>query len=118
MRFLIDENVPLTVANALRDLGHDCFVVAESDPQALDPDILAQARREQRVLVTFDSDFSRMIFKELLPPPPGVIYMQSRPEHATLVGERFVALFRHGDVDPISQFIVIDPGGIRSIPLH
>ena len=118
MRFLIDENVPLIVARALRGLGHDCFAVAESDPHALDPDVMAQARREERVLVTFDSDFSRMIFKELRPAPPGVVYMQSRSEHATLVGELFVSLFREGALDPISRFIVIDLGGVRSIPLH
>jgi predicted nuclease of predicted toxin-antitoxin system len=118
VRFLIDENVPLVVAKALRQLGHECFVVAEQSPSAVDPDLLAQARAEQRILVTFDSDFSRLIFRELRPTPPGVVYMQSRPEHATLVGERFLSLFRDGSLDPISRFIVIDLGGVRSIPLQ
>lgn len=119
MRFLIDENVPLLVAKALRSLGYDCFVVAEVSPRAMDPDLLAQARNEDRVLVTFDSDFSRLIFAELAPPPPGVVYMRSRPEHAQSVSESFLALFREGAIDPISKFITIETGGIvRSMLLE
>ena len=119
MRFLIDENVPLLVAKALRSLNYDCFVVAESSPSALDPDIMEQARREGRVLVTFDSDFSRLIFGALSPPPLGLVYMRSRPEHARLVAESFLGLFREGLIDPISHFITIETGGIvRSMPLE
>ncbi|UZK65680.1 DUF5615 family PIN-like protein [Sphingomonas sp. M1-B02] len=119
MRFLIDENVPLLVATALRSLGHYCFVVAESSPSALEPDIMAQARREDRVLVTFDSDFSRQIFGALSPPPLGVVYMRSRPEHARIVAESFLDLFREGLIDPMSHFITIETGGIvRSMPLE
>ena len=119
MRFLIDENVPLLVAAALRSLEHDCFVVAESAAQSVDPDLMALARQEQRILVTFDSDFSRLIFHDLKPAPPGVIYMRSRPEHAPLVAETFIALFRAGAIDPIFHFITIETGGlVRSMPLE
>ena len=106
MRFLIDENVPLLVATALRSIGHDCFAVAESAAQAVDVDLLALARHERRVLVTF-------------PAPPGVVDMRSRPENAELVSESFVALFRDGRIDPMSHFVTIDTGGIiRSTPLE
>ncbi|WP_373490642.1 DUF5615 family PIN-like protein [Parasphingorhabdus sp.] len=119
MQFLIDENVPFLVARALRQLGHDCLVIAETDARAPDPDIMARARREERILVTFDSDFSRMIFHELRPPPPGVVYMRSRPEHAVLVADTFLALFRDAAIDPMSRFTVIEVGGVvRSMPLE
>ena len=119
MRFLVDENVPLLVAVALRELGHDCFVVAEAGSQSVDIDIMAQARREDRVLITFDSDFSRMIFQELRPAPPGVVCMRSRPEHARLVADSFVALFRAGAIRTMSRFTVIEMGGVvRSMPLE
>lgn len=119
MRFLIDENVPLLVAKTLRQLGHDCLVIAETDARALDADIMVKAREEFRVLITFDSDFSRMIFHELRPPPPGVVYMRGRPEHAKLVADTFVALFRDAVIDPMSRFIVIEIGGVvRSMPLE
>ncbi|WP_375382817.1 DUF5615 family PIN-like protein [uncultured Sphingomonas sp.] len=117
MRFLIDENVPFVVVITLRELGHDRFAVAESTPSALDPDIMAQARHEDRVRVTFDQDYSRMIFREGQPAPSGVVYMQSRPQHAALVGDLFLTLFRTGAIDPISRFVVIEPGTVRSMPL-
>lgn len=118
MRFTIDENVPLRAATALRSLGHDCLVIAEADSQAQDEDVMERSRRENRVLVTFDSDFSRMIFHELLPPPPGVVYMRGRPDQALLVSETFVAMFAAGGVDPIGRFIVLEPsGGFRTLPL-
>ena len=119
MRFLVDENVPLLVAKALRSSGHDCLVVAESAARTADPDLLARARAEGRVLVTFDSDFARMIFHELAPPPPGVVFMRSRPEQAKVVAESFVDLFHAGRIDPMFHFITLDLGGIvRSMPLE
>lgn len=118
MRFTIDENVPLLVATALRSLGHDCLVIAHVDPQAVDEDIMAQSRGEERILVTFDSDFSRMIFHELQPPPPGVVSMRGRPYQSRLVSEAFVAMFTDDAFDPLGEFIVIDAGGgVRILPL-
>lgn len=118
MKFVIDENVPLLVATALQSLGHDCLVIASIDPRATDADIMVQARREERVLVTFDADFGRMIFHELQPPPPGVVYMRRRPEQALLVSEIFLTLFTSGELVVLGRFVVIEPGGeIRTMPL-
>ncbi len=118
MHFTIDENVPLLVATALTSLGHDCFVAARAAHRAVDPDIMTLSRRERRILVTFDSDFSRMIFHELRPPPPGVVYMRGRPEEARLVSELFLTMFRNNQISLDQRFIVIEPNGdVRSLPL-
>ena len=118
MKFTIDENVPLLVATALTSLGHDCLIIARDAAQSIDGDIMARSRDEARILVTFDSDFSRMIFHELLPPPPGVIYMRGRPDEARLVSELFVTMFAGGALDPVEHFIVIEPNGdTRTLPL-
>ncbi|MEG3087169.1 DUF5615 family PIN-like protein [Sphingomonas sp. PB4P5] len=118
MRFTIDENVPLIVARALRALDHDCLVIAEADPAAHDDDIMGRSRNEDRILVTFDADFSRMIFHELQPPPPGVVYMRGRPDQALLVSQTFIAMFGKGALEPRGRFIVIEPSGdVRSLPL-
>ena len=119
MRFTIDENVPLLVATALTSLGHECFVVAAEAHRAEDPDIMAFSRREGRILVTFDSDFSRMIFHELRPPPPGVVYMRGRPEEARLVSNLFLTMFRSNQLALADRFIVLEPNGdVRSLPLE
>lgn len=118
MQFTIDENVPFVVAKALRSMGYDCCVIAEVDPRANDHDIMARSREEGRVLVTFDADFSRMIFHELQPPPPGVVFMRGRSDQARLVSETFIAMFQIGAIDPVGHFIVIEPSGeVRILPL-
>ena len=119
MRFTIDENVPLLVVDVLASLGHDCFVVAREAHRLQDDNVMAFSRREGRVLVTFDSDFSRMIFHELQPPPRGVVFMRGRPEKAKLVSQLFLTMFRDGQLALDHRFIVIEPNGdVRSLPLE
>ena len=119
MRFTIDENVPLLVATALTALGHDCFVVARQAHRSPDKNVMEVSRREERVLVTFDSDFSRMIFHELQPAPLGVVYLRGRPEEARLVSELFLTIFATEQLALDHRFIVIEPSGdVRSLPLE
>lgn len=61
MRFLLDENVPRAVAQALTDLGHD-VVLATEVVAAGSPDhvVATAALQDERVLVTHDRDFRRI----------------------------------------------------------
>jgi hypothetical protein len=43
LRFIIDESTGAAVVEYLRSAGHDVLAVAETMPQAGDPDILAHA---------------------------------------------------------------------------
>jgi predicted nuclease of predicted toxin-antitoxin system len=62
MELLADENIETEWIQALRDDGHDVVRVVDIDElgvSATDPDVLAVATREDRVLLTADqSDFS------------------------------------------------------------
>ncbi len=60
MRFLANENVPLEAVQALRKSGFDVAWVRQSAPGMIDPEVLAWAVREQRVLLTFDKDFGEL----------------------------------------------------------
>ena len=79
MRILIDENVSRGVASALADAGHEIELVAECLRSADDRQVLAHAISIKAVLVTFDSDFGRMIFAESHPSPRAVIFLRSPP---------------------------------------
>jgi predicted nuclease of predicted toxin-antitoxin system len=63
MNFLVDESTGSAVAEYLRRAGHDVLAVAEAMPQADDPDILARAVGEGRLIVTNDKDFGELIFR-------------------------------------------------------
>jgi predicted nuclease of predicted toxin-antitoxin system len=63
MKFLVDESTGSAVAEYLRSAGHDVLAVAEAMPQSEDPDILARAAGEGRIIVTNDKDFGELIFR-------------------------------------------------------
>jgi predicted nuclease of predicted toxin-antitoxin system len=60
MRLLADENFPGAAVTALGAVGHDVVWVGAVAPGTSDPDVLAWAAREQRILLTFDKDFGEL----------------------------------------------------------
>lgn len=61
MRFLLDQNVPNSVAVALRALDHDVLLVREILPtDASDPLVGTAAEQDNRVLVSLDRDFQKL----------------------------------------------------------
>ena len=63
MRFIVDESTGAAVVRHLHAAGHDVLAVADEMPQAGDPDVLARAAHEGRILVTNDKDFGELIFR-------------------------------------------------------
>lgn len=58
MRFKVDENLPIEVADLLTAAGHDAATVNDQGVGgAKDPDLASLVRREKRVLLTLDSGF-------------------------------------------------------------
>ena len=55
MRFLADENFRTDVINFLKSLGHD---IKKVPPRSSDTIVAALAKRENRILLTNDIDFS------------------------------------------------------------
>ena len=59
MRFKIDENLPVEVAELLREDGHEANTVLEQGLGGRgDPDIASICQREDLALITLDTDFS------------------------------------------------------------
>lgn len=59
MRFKVDENLPLEVAEMLQQAGHDAATVLEQHLGGSDDaQLAALCQLEGRVLVTLDMDFS------------------------------------------------------------
>jgi predicted nuclease of predicted toxin-antitoxin system len=62
VRFLVDENLPVRFADLLRTAGHDAKHIAEYGLEgAPDDEVMARARRDQRVVITYDADFATML---------------------------------------------------------
>ena len=59
MRFKIDENLPIEIAELIINAGHDAKTVNEQQLKgSKDPVLIDLCRSENRVLVTLDTDFS------------------------------------------------------------
>jgi predicted nuclease of predicted toxin-antitoxin system len=63
VRLLIDECVARPLAEALRERFGDVVYVGDVSQGAPDRDVLEQAVREKRVLVTEDYDFGELVFR-------------------------------------------------------
>ncbi|HTK38921.1 MAG TPA: DUF5615 family PIN-like protein [Pyrinomonadaceae bacterium] len=74
--FLANENISRTSVNILRDSGHDVIWVAESFPSIKDEIVLALAKLENRIIITFDADYGELIFGRKIGVPFGVIYLR------------------------------------------
>ncbi|HEX6778586.1 MAG TPA: DUF5615 family PIN-like protein [Ktedonobacterales bacterium] len=112
MRFLLDENADYELATFVRSLGHDITTIVEDYTRSTeDPDILAIANRENRVIITNDKDFGELIFRRRLP-NKGIILFRLGNE-AVEIKQRWLLKVLAEHTHQIGQFIVITDRGIR-----
>jgi predicted nuclease of predicted toxin-antitoxin system len=62
VRFLIDRCAGKRLADRLRQQEHDVFESQERGADPGDRNLLAWAHSEQRVLITMDKDFGKLVF--------------------------------------------------------
>jgi predicted nuclease of predicted toxin-antitoxin system len=89
MRFKVDENLPLEVAELLRANMHDAMTIFDQNMVGdLDPRVASVCKSEERALITLDLDFSHI---RTYPPSeyPGMIILrprtQSKPDVLSLI---------------------------------
>jgi len=112
MRFLADESCDFGVVRALRAAGHDVSAVAEMAPRATDSAVIALALRDDRIVLSEDKDFGRLVYAEGQP-SPGVILIRFSARARRRLPDAIVELVRqHGE--RLSQaFAVVSPRRIR-----
>lgn len=93
MRFKLDENLPIELAELFRLAGHDAVTVLDQNLGGVkDPGLASECLREGRAIVTLDLDFSDI---RTYPPSgyPGIVVFrlgsQAR-DHVLEVGARFL----------------------------
>ena len=63
MKFLVDESVGNKLANILKNLGYDIVFVGDRTPAIKDEEVLSFSDDENRVLITADKGFGKLIFE-------------------------------------------------------
>jgi len=113
MRFLVDENLPFTLIQALQKSGHDVLDIAGSRLRgASDERLWRRAATENRILISKDLDFPLWA---LHPYPLGLILVRV-PD--TFSGRQITRLFTSalktiGIKDLEDQITIISPGRVR-----
>ncbi len=79
MRFLLDENIGKLVTEFLRNKGHNVKSAIEDLRGFPDQELLQLAIQEERILITLDQDFGRLIH-QAQSPHRGVILLKLRKE--------------------------------------
>lgn len=113
MRFLLDENADGRLGAYLRSLGHDVkSVPADYQPSLDDARVLAVAHDEDRLLITDDRDFGRLV-DVLHQPHAGVHYFRlgSNVALATKIYRLGHVLTHHGD--QFRQIITVSLDRVR-----
>ena len=115
MRFLVDFNVGRAVADYLRQAGHDVASVGDVDPRMSDADILLWAVREQRIVVTMDTDFGELVYHSGHA-HAGVILLRMPGAGRDMKVDLVKWILEHHANDLPGHFCVFDAGRLRIRP--
>jgi len=114
MKFKIDENLPIEVAEMLRQAGHDAATVLEQHLGGSHDDQLASlCQLERRILVTLDMDFSDI---RNYPPAgfPGLVVLRLRQQDKPYVLDVLVRLVQVLHQEPIGgRLLIVEENRIR-----
>lgn len=111
-QFLADESCDFAVVRALRSAGYDVLAIAEIAPQTQDPDVIALATRERRVLLTEDKDFGQLVYAELREFSGVILIRFPASERSFLPAAVLEAVKELGD-KLAGTFVVLTPRRIR-----
>lgn len=114
MRFLADMGVSMSTVSVVRHLGHDITHLSEQGLMRMgDPDIVAKARREDRIVVTFDLDFGEiMAFSG--DASPSVILFRMRNQTPRVVTPRLIQVIEQCEAQlATGAFVAVEDQGYR-----
>jgi predicted nuclease of predicted toxin-antitoxin system len=112
LRFLADESCDFAVVRALRAAGHDVLAVSEFTQRSDDRELIELARREDRILLTEDKDFGRLVYASHAD-SAGVILIRFPGNARRSLVQSVEHIVREQGGRLASAFVVVQPGHIR-----
>lgn len=116
MRIIANENITASVIGQLRARGHDVLSVKETLRGASDPDVLARAQADQRLVITHDKDFGELAFRSGLPANCGIVLFRLSGNDPDVDNRRVIEVLE-SRADWAGHFAVVDDQRIRMRPL-
>ncbi|MDQ1307970.1 MAG: hypothetical protein QG671_3804 [Actinomycetota bacterium] len=122
MKFLIDENLSWRVAELLTKAGHDAVHIRDLGAiGAPDTDVMALAIRDDRVIISADTDFGALL-AHTRATKPSVILVRALvdrrpPELAGIIAANLDTIHEHLDTGALAAFTQ-DDIRVRQLPLR
>lgn len=91
MNILADENIPSRVVRILREEGHDVMWARETYSSSDDAFLLERANSLGRTLITQDTDFGEIMYRDRVPAARGVILFRIHKAVPSAAQEDFMA---------------------------
>ncbi len=117
MKFLANENFPLTSIRLLQEENIDIVAIIENSPGISDSEVLSRAVNEQRIILTFDRDYGELIYRFGLHPPAGVIYFRYTPQTPLEPAQNLLKLLQNSNFIFAGRFTVLERTQLRQRPL-
>jgi len=115
MKFLIDNALSPVVAEGLRQAGHDALHVRDLGLAAADDVVIFEhADRDQRVIVSADTDFGTILAIRNTAKPSVILFRGATPRHP--IGQVRLLLANLGEIAPSvdrGAVVVLEPQRIR-----
>jgi predicted nuclease of predicted toxin-antitoxin system len=112
MRFLVDESCDVALSQALLEEGHNVLEVRSARPGADDEWVINLALSEERILLTEDKDFGRLIYayghKAI-----GVIFLRYPVSERHRIAQDLVELVNQRNEKLIGCFVTVTRQRIR-----
>jgi predicted nuclease of predicted toxin-antitoxin system len=113
MRFLANENFPLTSVKLIRSSGYDIISITETSPGIKDEEVLELAVNEQRIILTFDRDYGELIYRLRKPTPKGVVYFRYAPLTPEQPAQDLLVLLNVENLSLEQKFTVVESNQVR-----
>lgn len=113
MRLLADESCDFAVVRALREAGYDVMAITETAPGSADEEVADLAAREDRILITEDRDFGRLVHAGSARIP--VVYVRFPASARSGVGSAVVSAVTSLGNRFGRRFVVVQPGRVRIV---
>jgi len=118
MRFLVDQPVSPLLAQWLREQGHDTYHAREQGlSRATDEELFARAVQEDRIIVTADLDFPRILALSGVDRPGLVLFRAGNVSDDRMLELLKTILSTVGDSELRRSVVVAEPGTLRIAPL-
>lgn len=113
MKFLANENIPFSSITYLKSQGIDIKSIGVDNPSITDREVMEIAIKEDRIIITYDSDYGELIFKLGYSPEAGVIYIRPQPKSPLETAEIISKLISNENLSFGRSLTVVDSKNIR-----